>query len=143
LLEDRIEKAKYLSPNINFTCGNAANLPYADKFFDIVMQFTMFTSILDSLMKQRIAREMLRVLKPHGIILWYDYHVNNPRNPDVRGLKKKEIYQLFPDCKIYLKRITLASPISRLIAPYSYLLCYMLESMKFFNTHYLGIMKKK
>ena len=36
-------------------------------------------------MKQAVAEEMLRVLKPQGLILWYDYHVNNPWNKDVRG----------------------------------------------------------
>lgn len=106
------------------------------------MQFTVFTSILDIHMKQSIAGEMLRVLKPDGMILWYDYHMNNPKNPDVRGVKKKEIYDLFPDCDIYLKHITLAPPITRLIAPYSWLTCYLLEKMRVFNTHYMGVIKK-
>jgi hypothetical protein len=91
-------------------------------------------------MKRNIAKEMLRVLKNHGIILWYDFIYNNPKNPDVRGVKKKEIYELFPSV-IYLNRITLAPPITRLLAPYSYLACYLLEKVKIFNTHYLGIIK--
>lgn len=81
LLADRIETAKRISPNIEFLCGNAEKLPYSDESFDIVMQFTVFTSIFDPEMKRNIAHEMLRVLKPDGIIIWYDYHVNNPRNP--------------------------------------------------------------
>ncbi len=143
LLKGRVEKAKYLSPNINFICGNAENLPYADKFFDIVMQFTVFTSILDGKMKKNIAEEMLRVLKQEGIILWYDYHMNNPRNPDVRGIKKREIYELFPNCEVRLKRITLAPPISRMMAPFSMLVCYLLQKLTIFNTHYLGVIKSK
>lgn len=143
LLEDRVEDAKYLTPNIDFRCGNVENLPFSDESFDIVMQSTVFTSVLDSKMKRKIASEMFRVLKPDGIIMWYDYHMNNPKNPDVRGVNKKEICQLFPDCEIYFKRITLAPPLVRLIAPHSYLLCYLLESMKLLNTHYLAVMKKK
>jgi hypothetical protein len=50
------------------------------------MQFTVFTSILDKDMKRNIAAEMLRVLKPKGVIIWYDYFVNNPKNSDVRGV---------------------------------------------------------
>jgi len=57
-----------LSSNIDFRCGNAEELPYEDESFDIVMQFTVFTSILDNEMKIRIAKEMLRVLKPKGIL---------------------------------------------------------------------------
>ena len=86
---------------------------------------------------------MLRVLKSDGIVLWYDYHVNNPRNPDVRGVSKKEIVELFSDCKIVLMRITLAPPIARAVAPYSFLACYFLEKIKLFNTHYFGYISKR
>jgi hypothetical protein len=68
--------------------------------------------------------------------------MNNPKNPDVRGVKKKEIYEHFPDSEIYLKRITLAPPLTRIIAPYSWLVCYLLEKIKFLNTHYLGVIRK-
>jgi hypothetical protein len=77
-----------------------------------------------------------------GIVLCHDYHINNPKNPDVRGVKKKEIYDLFPCCDIYLRRITLAPPITRLIADRAWLVCYLLEKMKVFNTHYVGVIKK-
>lgn len=143
LLPDRIERARYLSPNVDFRCGNAEQLPYDDESFDIVMQFTVFTSILDPRMKQNVAREMLRVLKRDGIILWYDYHMNNPRNPDVQGVGKREIQALFPDCSIDLRRVTLAPPLARLLAPYSWLVCYLLEKIPLLCTHYLGVIRKR
>jgi len=143
LLADRIERARYLSPNVDFRCGNAEQLPYDDESFDIVMQFTVFTSILDPRMKRNVAREMLRVLKRDGIILWYDYHMNNPRNPDVRGVGKREIQALFPDCSIDLRRVTLAPPLTRLLAPYSWLVCYLLEKIPLLCTHYLGVIRKR
>jgi SAM-dependent methyltransferase len=142
LLQSRIDAAREINPHIDFRCGDAASLPYGDGSFDIVMQFTVFTSILDTQMKREIAGEMLRILKPAGIILWYDYHMNNPRNPDVRGVKKKEIHALFPGCEIYLKKITLAPPLTRFIAPYSWIACYLLEKIRALNTHYLGVIRK-
>ena len=143
LLEDRIEIAEDASPNINFKYGNASNLPYEDKFFDIVLQFTVFTSILKKEIKKDIAKEMLRVLKQEGIIIWYDFRYNNPRNPDVKGIKKKEIVNLFPNCKFTFKRVTLAPPIVRFIAPRSWLLCYLFEKLSFLCTHYLVIIRKE
>ena len=143
LLEDRIEIAKDVSPNINFRCGNALNLPYEDESFDIVAQFTVFTSILKKGIKKDIAKEMLRVLKKEGIILWYDFSYNNPRNPDVKGIKKKEIVNLFPNCKFTFKRVTLAPPIVRFIAPRSWLLSYLFEKLSFLRTHYLVIIRKE
>jgi len=86
-----------------------------------------------------MACEMLRVVKGDGLNLWYDFHVNNPWNTDVRALKKREIRQPFADCQIELQRITLAPPLVRLFAPYSWLACYLLERFKVFNTHYLGV----
>ncbi len=68
---------------------------------------------------------------------------NNPRNPDVRGVKRREIYELFADCRIDLQRITLAPPIARLIAPYSWLMCYLLERIPLLCTHYVGIIRKQ
>ena len=142
LLLDRIETAKKISPNIDFHCGDASRLPYENETFDIVIQFTMFTSILDRGMKKSIASEMMRVLKPDGILLWYDYYMNNPRNLDVRGIKKGEIFELFRGCHIYLKRITLAPPLARAIAPRSAILCEVLEKIPQLCTHYLGIFRK-
>jgi len=69
--------------------------------------------------------------------------MKNPQNTDVRGVKKKEIYELFPYCQIDPKRITLALPVTRLLAHRSWLICYLLERLKFMNMHYLGIIKKK
>ena len=93
-------------------------------------------------MKQAVAEEMLRVLNPSGFILWYDYHVNNPWNKDVHGVKKGEIHRLFPGCRITLHRITLAPPLTRLLAPHSFLLCSLLEKLRILNTHYLGVIQK-
>ena len=120
-------------------CRLSAFLPST---FDLVLQSLLFTSILDPAMKQVVAQEMLRVLKPGGFILWYDYHVNNPWNPDVGGVKKKEIRPLFPHCRIQLRRITLAPPLTRLLAPHSFLLCSLLEKIRVFNTHYLGVIRQ-
>lgn len=143
LLEDRIEIAKDISPNINFKCGDASNLPYENEYFDIVIQFTVFTSVLKKEMKRDIAKEMLRVLKKEGIILWYDFSYNNPKNPDVKGIKKKEIIGLFPNCEFNFNRLTLAPPIVRFIAPRSWLLCYLFEKLSFLCTHYLVIIRKE
>jgi ubiquinone/menaquinone biosynthesis C-methylase UbiE len=113
-----------------------------DDSFDLLLQSTVFTSILDQALKERVAAEMMRVSKPGGLILWYDYHLNNPWNPEVRGVPKAEIFKLFPGCRIELQRLTLALPLARRIAPYSFLICYLLEKLPFLCSHYLGAIKK-
>ena len=108
----------------------------------MVVQFTMFTSILDDGMKRQVALEMLQVLAPGGIILWYDFHMNNPRNPDVRGVGRKEIHRLFPGCSITMNRVTLAPPLARRIVPLGYIGALLLEKVSFLCTHYLGVIRK-
>jgi ubiquinone/menaquinone biosynthesis C-methylase UbiE len=144
LLPDRVAKARELCPEgVRIQCGNAAKLTFPDNTFDIVLQSTVFTSVLDYDMRRQMAAEMIRVVKASGLILWYDYHVNNPWNPDVRGVKKQEIYQLFPGCRIELRRITLAPPVVRLLTPYSWLVSYLLAKIPWLCTHYLGAIEKR
>jgi ubiquinone/menaquinone biosynthesis C-methylase UbiE len=143
LLMDRVVQARELCPaGVRVHCGSAAQLPFSAESFDIVLQATVFTSILDRELQQAMAAEMLRVVKPDGIILWYDYHVNNPWNPDVRGIKRREIASLFPGCRIELERLTLLPPLTRFLAPYSYMACYLLEKISPLCTHYLGVIRK-
>lgn len=118
--------------------GDACELPWADAMFDVVTQFTLFTSILDTGVKRRIASEMLRVLKPDGMILWYDFRYNNPRNANVRGIEAKEVRQLFPGCGVTLEKVTLAPLIARWVVPVSWLAALVLEKIPVLRTHYLG-----
>jgi len=139
LLPERISEATTLSaPGVKFICRSAADTGVPNQSIDLVLQFTVFTSILDNALRRAVAREMVRVLKPDGLIIWYDYHVNNPRNPNVRRVPKSEIKVLFPDCLLGLRRITLAPPISRFVAPYSPLACLILRKLPFLCTHYLA-----
>ena len=143
LLSDRVAEAVHRCPKeMHIQRGNAANLELPSSQFDLVWQSTVFTSVLEPPIKRQIASELLRVLKPDGLIIWYDFYMNNPRNPDVRGIGRREIYDLFPGCQIRLQRTTLAPPIARLVAPYSWLLCYMLERMPLLRTHYIGVIRK-
>jgi len=143
LLPDRVAEAKRLSPErLSVQAGSAVNLACPDATFDLVLQATVFTSVLDSTMRQQMASEMLRVVKDDGLILWYDYHVNNPWNPDVRGVKKSEIRRLFPRCRVELQRITLAPPLCHFLASFSWLLCSLLGSVPLLCTHYLGVIRK-
>jgi ubiquinone/menaquinone biosynthesis C-methylase UbiE len=143
LSPERIEQARERCPHgVHLECGNAAALDFPDASFDLVLQATVFTSILDPEISQRIAAEMLRVLKSGGFVVWYDFFLGNPRNPDVRGVRRGEIRRLFPGCQIHLRRITLAPPIGRLVGHYSPFMYMLLSWTKILCTHYLGLIKK-
>jgi len=50
LLIKRLQDAKERYTHIDFQCGNAELLPFADGFFNIILFFTVFSSILNSAM---------------------------------------------------------------------------------------------
>ncbi len=136
LLEWRLAEAKKLSAHLPLVCADGQRLPYRDGSFDLVLQYTVFTSILEDQVKRNVAREMIRVLKPGGLILWYDFWLN-PMNRQVRGIRPAEVRRLFPGCSCAFRRITLAPPLARRLAPHSWLLCHVLEGLRLFNSHYL------
>jgi ubiquinone/menaquinone biosynthesis C-methylase UbiE len=141
LMAQRIEDARRLHPGINWCVGSAHKLPYADASFDLVMSFVMFSSILDESLRQKIVAEMWRVLKPGGLILFYDFMYAHPHNQAVAGISQHNAKQLFskPGVRYDFRRITLAPPISRIMAPRSCWLANTLELCKIFNTHLIAI----
>jgi ubiquinone/menaquinone biosynthesis C-methylase UbiE len=136
LLPGRLQQAHTRYPTLAFICADGQDLPYPSASFDLVMQYTAFSSILDDEIRVNLAREMLRVLNSDGMILWYDFWLN-PTNPQTRGVRPAEIRSLFPGCRFEFQRITLAPPIARRLVPISWLFSALLEKLNVFNTHYL------
>ena len=139
LLEERVAQARRQNPAIDWRLGSAHELPYPDSSFDLVTFYTIFSSILDSDLRALIASESLRVLKPGGLILCFDFAYANPRNPAVTAIPQREIRRLFarPETRISSRRLTLAPPLARRIAPRSPWLADALEHIKLFDTHLL------
>jgi len=143
LIEERIKKAREISPNINYIEGDASKLPYKCNFFDIISQYTVFTSIKDKETKQNIAKEMLRVLKTSGVIVWYDMKILNPFNKNIKSISKNEIREMFPGCECLFYSVTFNPIISRRLAKISVLFSHFIENLKVFNSHYFVVIRKK
>jgi SAM-dependent methyltransferase len=118
LLPERLAQARASLPaTVRLIGGDATALELPDASFDVVFQSTVFTSILDDGLAERLARLMWRLLRPGGAVLWYDFTIDNPRNPDVRGVPASRVASLFPEGEMTTWRVTLAPPIGRLVAP--------------------------
>jgi SAM-dependent methyltransferase len=142
LLAERIRQAKADFPEIHFEEANAEALPFANASFDLATVFTLFTSILDPHMTRNASREIDRVLRPGGAVVWYDFRMNNPFNPHVRGIGREEILRLFPDYDARLLTITLLPPLARRLGVLTGLLYPCLASLPFLRSHYLGLLVK-
>lgn len=138
----RLDATRRRLPKARLIQADAADLPYPGKRFDLVVVSTVFTSILDDEVRRRVAGEIQRVLRPGGALLWYDFAVDNPRNRNVRGVPKKELLGLFPELTGTVRRVTLAAPLVRLVAPRSWWLAELLESLPFLRTHLVAVLRK-
>lgn len=159
LAEHRIERARSINPAMHWHAGSAHQLPYEDASFDLVTSFVLFSSILSESLRQKIAAEIWRVLKPEGLVVLHDFVYANPRNPAVQGITRRQIRQLFSrpfiaadlseasrnggvgrldrrmGAAFDFRSMTLAPPLARLIAPHAYWLAFTLEQFKVLNTH--------
>ncbi len=142
LIPERIAEAKEHYPALNFQCANAERLEFPDSSFELVLLFTVFSSILDEQMARNVAREVFRVLRPGGGILWYDFRYNNPFNQNVWGMGLAQIRRVFPDAKVHLALITLVPPLARRLGWLTPLFYPMLAAMPPLRTHYLGLLMK-
>jgi ubiquinone/menaquinone biosynthesis C-methylase UbiE len=139
MMPHRIARARGLTPAIDWQVGEAHQLPYPSGSFDIVLIFVVLSSILNAELQRNIATEVRRVCKPGGLVLCHDFIHSNPRNPAVQGITCRQIRQLFgrPGDRIVCRRMTLAPPIARLIAPRARWLADTLEQIRIVNTHTL------
>jgi SAM-dependent methyltransferase len=97
----------------NIFIGDALNLNYSN-YFDVVFQSTVFTSILDYEFKRQLAQKMKKMVKEDGIIIWYDFKYDNPKNENVKGIRRRELKELFGDTCIYnFYSTTFAPPLGR------------------------------
>lgn len=142
LLADRVQGARQRYPDITFYHGNAEQMDFEDGRFHLILSFTVFSSILDSRMRQNVAEELQRLLKPGGSLVWYDFRFNNPNNPHVRGVKRKQIQFLFPHLTLTLQSLTLLPMLSRRLGRFAPTFYPLLTRIPWLHTHYLGLLQK-
>jgi len=139
-LPERCEAAQRLHPGIRILQANAAALPFPDGSFDVALQFTTMSSILDEAVRFSAAAEINRVLAPGGLLIWYDFWLN-PINRETHGISPKEIRALLPGYHGRLRRLTLAPPLARAVGHFGHLPIALLQGLWPFQTHYLGVLQ--
>jgi ubiquinone/menaquinone biosynthesis C-methylase UbiE len=139
LLPDRVERARELTPGARIDVADAQALDYADRSFDLVLGFTLLSSVVEPEARARVAAEMRRVTRPGGVVLLYDFWTN-PFNRDVRPLKQDEVRRLFPGRRVDFRHTTLAPPLLRLLVrfPGGWVASSWLDMLPFLRTHYVA-----
>jgi SAM-dependent methyltransferase len=139
----RAAYVKSALPAADLRVGDAARLPWPSGTFRLAIASTVFSSILSPAVRHAVAFEICRVLAPAGALLWYDFSYNNPRNPNVRKVTRRELRRLFRSLQGEIRSVTLAPPLARSVAPISVRLAQVLEVIPFLRTHLLAVLIKQ
>ena len=143
LLDDRVAAARRLcDPRMHIACGNAASLAFRGERFDLVVMFLVLSMMPDRAMRMRVADEAARVLKPGGVVLWYDFRYRPLREREMIGMPRAEVARCFPGFDLRLTSASALPPLTRRLAPYAWSLCTWLDNLKVLNTHYVGTLVK-
>ena len=143
LLPDRYVHARQVLPSaLALHVGDALELDVPPESQDAVFVSTVFSSLLDDTFQQRLADTMWRWVRPGGAVLWYDFTVNNPANPDVRGVPVRRIRELFPQGGLDVRRLTLAPPIARRVVRLHPSLYTVFNTLPWLRTHVLAWIAK-
>jgi SAM-dependent methyltransferase len=118
LLPGRVAAARAVLPAaVRLIEGDALSAAVAPQSQDAVLAFTLFSSVLDEGVRQRLAQVMWSWVRPGGGLLCYDFAVDNPRNLDVQGVTPGAVRALFPQARDGgVRRLTLAPPLARAAA---------------------------
>lgn len=122
LFEERINKGRAMYPGLKLHVGDATEMDiFQANHFDMVMEQFCFCHIMDDSIREKIANQMLNVVKLGGYILVMDwaigyakYHYNGVSKNKVKKLfgvgEKTEIIKIFP--------AQLVPPIGRALSNY-------------------------
>jgi SAM-dependent methyltransferase len=137
-----LNEARARFPRAKLVEANAEALPLPDETFDLVAMFTVMSSVLSPGVRQAIARETARVLRPGGLVLWYDMRRANPWNPNVRAVSTTELLELFPGFDSRFVAATLLPQLARRLGPVTKPLFSVLHAVPAMRSHWLGTLKK-
>ena len=121
---------------------DARKLNFDENYFDIITVFTFFSSLLNENYQNEVSKELIRVLKPKGLIVFYDLRYNNPFNPNVVGITKSRLNDIFKNKLVDYDLLTLIPPLARSLGTLNYLLYKTLSYIPFFKSHYFAIIQK-
>lgn len=119
LFKERVNLGKEKYPGLNLSIGDATEMSlFSDGQFDMVMEQFCFCHIDDNDVIAKIAKQMMRVVKPDGFILVMDWIIGR-KKARYNGVPRKKIEALFPEAKTVVTFPSqLAPPLGRLLSRY-------------------------
>jgi SAM-dependent methyltransferase len=142
LLAGRLVDARGAGVDLPLVAADATAMALASASVDVALTQTVFSSIADAAVARELAAEVARVVRPGGLLVWYDLRRDNPRNPDVHGLDLAAVEALFPGWDASLEPCTLLPPLARRLGGAAPTLYGPLASVPLLRTHLVGVLRR-
>ena len=136
--EAAIADSSQAYPWARFAVGSADRIPLPDDTVDVVLASVLFSSLPSDDFERAVARDIWRVLRPGGWLVWFDLRIDNPNNRAVHGISKQRLEALFPGWEHEIRTSTLLPPVARRLGPTTPVLYPMLVALPFLRSHLMG-----
>jgi ubiquinone/menaquinone biosynthesis C-methylase UbiE len=123
--------------------ADARSLALRTASVDVVAVITAFSSVRGRRDRMAVAREIDRVLRPQGHVLWYDMRVPSHVNRDVSPVRRGEIRSLFPGYSIASRSITVVPPLARRLGRFAPTTYPILARVRLLRTHLVAVLAKR
>jgi len=138
LLPERAAGATERAPAAEIAVGDARELPYAERTFDVVTLFTVLSSLPGSDDAERALREALRVLRPRGVLVVWEPRVPNPLNPDTIFISDRLLRRMLGPLAIEFRTTTVLPALARRLGSRTSSLYPRLSRVGALRTHRLA-----
>lgn len=154
LMAERVALGKRRYPLLDLRSGSATDLPFSDGEFDIATQFTCLSSVLDPVVRARVAAEMWRVVRPGGLIVSFDMRPapavlrfarrkrgSEPAGAIIRPLGRHEVGLLFPGHLVVAEYPALHPSIIEFVKVRPTAVA-LLSTLPFLRSHLLAVIRR-
>ena len=142
LRPDAIETARARFPQGSFITASADEVPLDDGTVDVVVARLLFSSLPSPRLEAGVAREVGRLLRPGGWLVWSDIRYSNPSNPAVHGLPSASVERLFPGWEHDLHIVGLLPPIARRLGRLTPVAYPVLAALPPLRSHVVGRLRR-
>lgn len=133
-----VARATAAYPGAAFLVASADALPFEDSSFDAVVARLLFSSLPSPELERAVAREVARVLRPGGWLVWLDIRYPNPTNREVHAIPESRIRHLFEGWAIDVASAGLIPPLARRFGALTPIAYPLLSALPFLRSHVVG-----
>jgi len=143
LIMPRLAQARRLAPAIGLAMADGVCLPCRDGAFDVALALTTLSSMPSEPMRRGAAAELLRVVRPGGAVICYEFSHKNPLNRYTVAVGAAALRALFPGAEVACRRVTLHPMVLRALFGLGPRVLAALERIDALRSHVLAVITRR